>query len=171
VRLSDADFRRLVAKPGVRGVRTGAGTGDANPATGRVSSGRAAPGRHGDGKAQQLLYFIVCAELVSRPHTCATRVETEYAVETVPGKRRGRYRLDVALPEYRIGLELDGFAFHARFQSAFLRHTLRQNAIVLEGWLLLRYTRGMLKHPERICADLMCAIELRQSQRRALDAA
>ena len=157
--MTEGALRRLASRPGVRGMRVSAGSGEAKLPAERAR----APGRRGDGLAQQRLYGE--AELFLRacrdPRIRALKLVREHTVETVPGERRGRYRIDVAIPSLLIGLEMDGFAFHARFPSSFLRHTLRQNALVRRGWLLLRYTRGMLDHPERIYEDLDVALRLR----------
>jgi hypothetical protein len=50
-----------------------------------------------------------------------------------------RYRLDLAYPEQRLALEIDGFAFHSR-RSSFDRDRRRANDIVLAGWTLLLFT-------------------------------
>ncbi|MEX0875199.1 MAG: type IV toxin-antitoxin system AbiEi family antitoxin domain-containing protein [Actinomycetota bacterium] len=53
--------------------------------------------------------------------------------------RVGRARVDFAYPDFRIAIELDGLGFH--YDSAvFRRDRRRQNALVLGGWLVLRFT-------------------------------
>lgn len=159
VRVTEAALQRLAARPGVRGMRVGAGSAQGKPQVADLK----APGRRGDSLAQQRLhgeaerFLRACSD----SRISGLELVREHVVETVPGQRRGRYRIDVAIPSLLIGLEMDGFAFHARFPSSFLRHTLRQNALVRRGWLLLRYTRGMLERPERICEDLEAALRLR----------
>jgi very-short-patch-repair endonuclease len=49
------------------------------------------------------------------------------------------YRLDLAFPEMRIGIEYDGWTAHAS-RSSFDRDRARQNPLTLHGWLILRYT-------------------------------
>ena len=59
--------------------------------------------------------------------------------------RIGRRRIDFGYPEYKIAIELDGRQPHgsrARFQD----DRRRQNAIVLEGWLVLRFTWDDVTH-------------------------
>jgi very-short-patch-repair endonuclease len=59
-----------------------------------------------------------------------------------------RYRLDFAWPEIRLAVEIDGAAVHGPGQlGADLR---RQNAIVLSGWTILRFTWGMVVHNEAL---------------------
>lgn len=49
------------------------------------------------------------------------------------------YRLDLAYPDDRIGIEIDGFEFH-RERQVFDRDRRRANEIVVAGWTLLRFT-------------------------------
>lgn len=87
------------------------------------------------------------------------RVESEYTVATIEGSRAGRYRIDTAFPDQRLGIELDGFRFHARFPSAFKRHLARQNRLVGAGWRLLRYTRGELADIETILQQIQRVLQ------------
>ncbi len=47
--------------------------------------------------------------------------------------------VDVALPEFKLAIELDGFEIHSRKQT-FHDDRARQNLLVLAGWTVLRYT-------------------------------
>jgi very-short-patch-repair endonuclease len=47
--------------------------------------------------------------------------------------------LDVALPERRIAVEIDGMAYHVDVDR-FRRDRSRQNALVRLGWTVLRFT-------------------------------
>lgn len=90
--------------------------GAAPPSTGlRASSkrqGRSGPTPH------DLLWDAVVARWFTAVH------EFEGAV---PGRR---YRLDVALPEARIDLEVDGFRLHRKHLEDFRRDRLRQSALI-----------------------------------------
>jgi very-short-patch-repair endonuclease len=55
---------------------------------------------------------------------------------------RRTYRIDLAYPELRIAIEVDSWEYHAQ-RSAFDDDRVRGNLIVLEGWVLLRYTSSM----------------------------
>ncbi len=50
-----------------------------------------------------------------------------------------RYRLDLAYPELRIGIELDGFDTH-RTRTAFDYDRDRNNDLTLAGWIILHFT-------------------------------
>lgn len=51
----------------------------------------------------------------------------------------GRAVLDIAFPEHRIAIEIDGWAFH-RDIDRFRRDALRQNEVVIGGWRVIRVT-------------------------------
>jgi len=56
-------------------------------------------------------------------------------------------RLDFAYPELKIGIELDGYAFHSG-REAFERDRHRLTELVNEGWHMLVFTRAQLRdHP------------------------
>lgn len=56
-----------------------------------------------------------------------------------PGYKVGPYRLDFAYPHIRLGIELDGYAFHSS-KTAWERDLRRQNELLALGWTLLRFT-------------------------------
>ena len=49
----------------------------------------------------------------------------------------GHALLDLAFDELKVLVEIDGWAYH-RDLRAFLRDTDRQNALVLQGWVVIR---------------------------------
>jgi very-short-patch-repair endonuclease len=51
----------------------------------------------------------------------------------------GRYRIDFALPKQKIGIELDGYAWHSS-PEAFTRDRARQRELELEGWRIIRFS-------------------------------
>ncbi len=50
-----------------------------------------------------------------------------------------RYRIDLAYPDLRIAIELDGWAVHGT-RGAFDHDRARGNELALAGWTLLRFT-------------------------------
>jgi very-short-patch-repair endonuclease len=63
------------------------------------------------------------------------------------------YRLDLAYPEHRVAIELDG-SVHLR-RDVWEADRARQNALVLAGWTVLRFTwRDYLDHPERLATTI-----------------
>jgi very-short-patch-repair endonuclease len=51
----------------------------------------------------------------------------------------GRYRIDFALPEEKIGIELDGHAFHSD-PRVFTQDRVRQRELELDGWRIIRFS-------------------------------
>lgn len=66
--------------------------------------------------------------------------------------RGATYFLDIAFPGIRLAIEIAGI-FHDRDRSTFEDDRGRQNALVREGWRVLRFTYSMLvDHPEEVVA-------------------
>jgi very-short-patch-repair endonuclease len=59
----------------------------------------------------------------------------------------GRFvaRIDAAIPELKLAVEVDGFEFHST-PDAFQRDRSRQNALVALGWTVLRFTWSDVVH-------------------------
>lgn len=75
--------------------------------------------------------------------------------------RVGRYRVDVGFPGAKVALEIDGFAFHTGVNEFQVDRT-RQNAIVLLGWQVLRFTWwDITEYPEKVAAAVNAAISAR----------
>ena len=70
--------------------------------------------------------------------------------EVIVGERR--FLLDVAYPDLKIAVEGDGFGVHGT-RNAFETDRDRQNLLVIEGWLVLRFTwRQLCRTPDRVAA-------------------
>jgi very-short-patch-repair endonuclease len=77
--------------------------------------------------------------------------------ETVVGGRP--VRLDFAYPDRKIAIESDGFAVHG-LRSAFEDDRARQNLLVLDGWVVLRFTwRQICEQPEWVAAQVRTALQ------------
>jgi very-short-patch-repair endonuclease len=51
-----------------------------------------------------------------------------------------RYRVDFAFPEERVAIEFDGYRHHGFSREGFRRGLVRQNALKMDGWSVLRYS-------------------------------
>jgi very-short-patch-repair endonuclease len=82
-------------------------------------------------------------------------------VRQYPVLLRGRrFRIDFAWPGLRLAVEIDGAVVHGPDELP--SDLLRQNRIVLDGWMILRFTWGMLRRGRhRIEDDLGVAWSLR----------
>lgn len=68
------------------------------------------------------------------------------------------YYLDIAFPGVRLVLEIDG-RLHEDDRAVFENDRRRQNALVLEGWTVLRFTWRMLEEdPEGFVAAVRAAV-------------
>jgi len=56
----------------------------------------------------------------------------------IPQFEVGRYRLDFAIPSAKIGIEVDGLAFH-NGQESFIADRRRQRHLESEGWRVIRF--------------------------------
>lgn len=71
------------------------------------------------------------------------------------------YEVDVGFPGCKIALEADGLAFHSD-SDAFHNDRVRQNAITLAGWQVLRFTWiDLTEYPDRVIATIRSAISAR----------
>ncbi len=71
------------------------------------------------------------------------------------------YHVDVGFPKQKVALEVDGFAFHSDTED-FHHDRIRQNAIALAGWQVLRFTwLDLTEYPDRVLAEIRHAISAR----------
>lgn len=111
---------------------------------------RAFPNRRGNAVREQVL-----TESRDRPWSAAER-KAHLALReagitgwltNLPVRVAGEtYAIDIAFPEIRLALEIDGYRYH-RSAEAFERDRHRQNALVNDGWIVLRITWSMLQSP------------------------
>lgn len=80
-----------------------------------------------------------------------------------------RYEVDFALPELKIGIEVDGWQYHGKHKEAFLRDRQKDFEIKTNGWVLLRLQAGILLNyrklnepSQRIQAFLNCWVPRQQ---------
>jgi len=64
------------------------------------------------------------------------------------------YYLDLAFPEIKLALEIDGWAYHSS-AMAFERDRWRPNDIVLAGWRVLRFTPKMLDEQPQVVVAMV----------------
>jgi very-short-patch-repair endonuclease len=94
-------------------------------------------------EAEQRLLALVRAADLAPPHT-NVRVEG--------------FEVDMAWPEQRLIVEVDGFAFHST-RAAFERDRLRDQALQAAGWRVMRITwRQIADTPEAVVARVAAAL-------------
>jgi hypothetical protein len=68
------------------------------------------------------------------------------------------YFLDLAYPDVRVAIECDGKAGHLNARS-FEEDPVRNNALLLDGWLVLHVTwQRLINHPDRVADDVRRAL-------------
>jgi very-short-patch-repair endonuclease len=68
------------------------------------------------------------------------------------------YYIDIAFPHLKLAIEIDG-RLHEEDQDLFESDRWRQNALVADGWRVLRFTWQMLReHPEVVVAAILQAL-------------
>ena len=71
------------------------------------------------------------------------------------------YFIDIAFPHLKLAVEIDG-RLHETEEDLFESDRWRQNALVADGWRVLRFTWQMLRdHPEAVVAAIHAAIALK----------
>lgn len=80
-------------------------------------------------------------------------VTTSYRGENPPDLSVGR--VQIAFPEDRLVVEVDGFCHHGKYLADFQRDRERQNLLTLAGWRILRFTAGDIHADVRACVALI----------------
>lgn len=101
------------------------------------------PGRWGNRQIRRLTAHLgdqAHAESERRMHRLLRAAGITGWIPNMPIELGGqRFELDIAFPELRVAIEIDGYAYHsgdARFQ----RDRTKQNALIAAGWRVLRFT-------------------------------
>lgn len=66
-----------------------------------------------------------------------------------------KFRVDIAIPDARIAVEIDGWQWHGRHKGDFVRDRERQNLITAECWQFLRFTAGAIRSDMPGCLALV----------------
>ncbi|WP_279103600.1 type IV toxin-antitoxin system AbiEi family antitoxin domain-containing protein [Gordonia paraffinivorans] len=76
------------------------------------------------------------------------------------------YLLDIAFADQKVAVEIDGMAFHSD-AKAFQNDRTRQNVLVANGWIVLRFTwRDLTARPQWVLAQIRNALRLRSVERK-----
>lgn len=78
----------------------------------------------------------------------------------------GKYYGDIVDEWSRVVVEIDGWSFHSE-RSVFRKDRRRQNRLLLDGWLVLRYAADdVFAEPEVIVREIVAVVARRQRARR-----
>lgn len=93
----------------------------------------------------------------SPPHDLLCRALDEASIpyikefkNAIPGRR---FRLDIALEQERICVEVDGWQHHGRTLSGFKKDREKQNLLTQHNWKILRFTAGDIYRNVRGCVE------------------
>lgn len=137
---------------------------------GLTSALNASPGRNGNSRRRRLL-------LDSRAEPWSTAERLAHKILRAAGilgwvanyriRRRGKtYYLDIAFPGLKVVIEIDGRSHH-QDSSAFENDRNRQNELVLDGWLVIRFTWTMLiDDPATVVRRVKDALTMAENSRR-----
>ncbi|MHB8408393.1 MAG: endonuclease domain-containing protein [Acidiferrobacterales bacterium] len=78
------------------------------------------------------------------------QAEREYLL--IAGRR---FRADIAFPDARLVVEVDGWQHHGRFLRDFRKDRERQNILTLAGWRILRIPAGDIRKDLQACCVLI----------------
>jgi len=128
---------------------------------------RLTPGRRGNTEARRVLRDSRDApwsRAEREGHRLLRRAGVTGWQTNYPFLDRGRlYYLDIAFPSVRLAIEIDG-RFHEDDPQVFEADRWRQNALVLKGWHVLRFTWPMLRdHPEQFVQTTRRALAMREN--------
>jgi len=76
----------------------------------------------------------------------------------VLGHPFGPWRIDLAFPDAKVAVEIDGWAWHVD-QDRFANDRRKGNALVRAGWVVLRFTwHDLTKTPHSVVAQIVAAL-------------
>jgi len=70
----------------------------------------------------------------------------------VPGRK---FRIDIAFPEQKLAVEVDGWQWHGKHLNDFKKCRSRQNLLTLQGWAFLRFTASEIKKEPNMVIDMI----------------
>lgn len=85
-------------------------------------------------------------------------IESEFK-GAVPGRR---FRLDMAIADLKIAIEVDGWQYHGKHKADFHRDREKRNLLAVEGWAVLAFSaRDIFKDPDSVLDIIQSVVELR----------
>lgn len=115
-------------------------------------------GRHGSPAARRLLRAAEDGTRSAAERLLAKLLRGAGITGWKANYRVAGYKVDYAFPDVKLILETDGFAFHSDVDD-FNNDRKRQNALILAGYLVLRFTwLDLTEYPERVVAQIQCAL-------------
>jgi very-short-patch-repair endonuclease len=115
-------------------------------------------GRYGSPEAARLLVAAADRAASAAERLVIKLLRTAGLTGWEHGHWVGGYELDFAFLEQRVAIEVDGWAWHSDVDR-FRHDRQRQNALVLAGWTILRFTwHDLTRRPEAVVAEIRAAL-------------
>lgn len=71
-----------------------------------------------------------------------------------------RFRIDIAFPNQKLAIEVDGHKHHGRHRAGFYKDREKQNLLVKNGWRVLRFAASVINNElEKVMVDIKDALE------------
>jgi very-short-patch-repair endonuclease len=118
-------------------------------------------GRHGSPRARMLLQGARDGARSQAERLFIKMLNQHNITGWVANHPVGEYVVDVAFLGTKVAVEIDGWAFHTDPEK-FEKDRKRQNALILMGWQVLRFTwRDLVERPEAVVRELKSTISAR----------
>lgn len=118
-------------------------------------------GRHGSPAARRLLQGADDGARSEAERLLGRLMRAARITGWATNQRIAGYEVDVVFREAKVAIEVDGLAFHTD-ADVFHRDRVKQNAISLAGYQVLRFTwLDLVEHPDRVIATIKRAIRAR----------
>ena len=115
-------------------------------------------GRHGSPRARMLLQGARDGARSQAERLFIKLLNQHNITGWIANHPVGGYVVDVAFLGTKVAVEIDGWAFHTDPEK-FEKDRQRQNALILLGWQVLRFTwRDLTEAPDRVISELKRAI-------------
>lgn len=116
------------------------------------------PRRHGAPRAASLIDAAITGARSEAERIAHGLLRSAGITGWRPGVEIGGYEGDVVFDAQRLVVEIDGFAYHSG-QHEFQRDRTRQNALVANGWTVLRFTwADLTERPDQVIATIRHAL-------------
>ncbi|KQU61066.1 hypothetical protein ASG84_00520 [Rhodococcus sp. Leaf278] len=123
------------------------------------------PGRRGNAELARQVRLAV-TRFASEPERALGRALHRIGLRLEMNAAVGPYVCDLVDRRSRTIIEVDGREFHSAAE-VFSRDRRRQNALVLDGWLVLRYSAfDVLAAPDAVAAEIASVVRRRRESRR-----
>ncbi|WNG84841.1 type IV toxin-antitoxin system AbiEi family antitoxin domain-containing protein [Mycobacterium sp. ITM-2016-00316] len=115
-------------------------------------------GRHGAPAARRLLRAAEDGTRSAAERLLATLLRQAGITGWKANHRVAGYKVDYAFPDAKLILEVDGWAFHSD-ADVFNHDRVRQNALILAGFQVLRFTwLDLTEYPDRVIGQIAHAL-------------